>query len=601
MARAEGRPAEFKGSGRPSGSRFEATIAFVDVVGYSAMMARDEARTHVQWMSILHDIVEPEIESNGGELVKSTGDGVLALFPEADQAITWASQVQEAIGGRDDDRAAGDLPIALRISIHCGSVIRERQDVYGDPVNISARLQQYAPPGGIIVSEAVFQQLRLRKDVPVRHLGLLALRNMATPVRAYLLRFGKLELPERAAPSMGTLPSIAVLPFENLTRNRKDAYLADGVVEDIIVSLASLRELVVISRASTLMFVRENLDLQEVGTSLGVQYALAGTFRRARRGIVISAKLVETRHGETLWAERFQSTLEGVFDIQDEIVERVVTGIAPTVRKLEMRRALRKRPETYSAYDYTLRALDIIGALDVDTFARASELLDRAIADDPGFAMAYAWSARWRSILIGQGWSTNVAADAKDAVRLALRAIELDPNNALALATYGHLQSFLYRNYDSALMYLKMAREASPCSALAWILSSATESYLGHGEEAIRMAERALRLSPKGHDLFFFYNFLSIAHYSAGAYDVAVKWGRISETEYPLYTSNLRMLCACLAAVGRIDEAREVADRLLALQPDFRLSSYERERQPFQPPALARQFVEHLRLAGLPE
>ena len=381
----------------------------------------------------------------------------------------------------------------------------------------------------------------------------------------------------------------------------EDGYLADGIVEDIIVSLASLRELLVISRASTLMFVRQNFDLTEVGTSLGVQYVLTGTLRRVGDGLVISAQLVETQRGEAVWAERFRSSQEGIFDVQDEIIERVVSGIAHTVRTWEMRRALRKRPETYSAYDYTLRALQIISELDVDTFPRAREYLNRAIAEDPGFAMAYAWAARWCSVLIGQGWSQSPAKDADEAVSLAKRAIELDPHNSLGPATFGQLQSFLFRNYDSAVVHLKLARDASPCNALAWILSSATESYLGHGEEAIYMAERALQLSPKGHDLFFFYNLFSIAHHCTGNYEEAVRWGRISETEYPLYTSNLRMLCACLAAVGRLHEAAEVADRLLALEPTFRLGHYERVRQPFKPPELGEQFVAHLRLAGLPE
>jgi adenylate cyclase len=332
-----------------------------------------------------------------------------------------------------------------------------------------------------------------------------------------------------------------------------------------------------------------------------VRYVLTGSVRRSSHGISITAQLLETQLGETLWAERFSSPLEGIFDIQDEIIERVVAGIAPTVRTREMRMALRKRSDTYSAYDYTLRALDIISNLDVDTFAGAREHLERAMVEDPSFAMAFAWAARWRSILIGQGWSNDPANDSRDAERLAKRSIELDPRNALGLATFGHLKSYLFHDYDSAVLYLERARNASPSSAFAWIVSSATQSYLGRGKEAIHMAERGLRLSPKGQDLFFFYNFLGLAHFSAGAYDEAVKWGRISETEHPLYTSNLRVLAASLSAADRVEEAREVSDRLMALEPDFGLKAYERSRHPFKPTALRERFMEHLRRTGLPE
>lgn len=587
--------------GRSAESRFEALVAFVDVVGYSAMMARDEVRTHALWMSISNGVIRPAIDRYGGELVKSTGDGVLALFDRADEAVSWAGAVQKATSSLGVDAKPSDLRIALRISVHCGSIIREEHDVFGDAVNIAARLQQYAPPGGVIISEAVYERLSLGPDIPVRKLGALSLRNMATAVRAYVLRFGTLDLPERAAPIIGTLPSIAVLPFENLSGDADDAYLAEGIVEDIIVSLASLRELMVISRATTLTLSQGQFDPQGIGWSLGVHYVLLGSLRRSSHGFAITAELFETQRGATVWAERFASAPEGVFDIQDTIVEQVVVGIAPAVRTREMRQALRKRPDAYSAYDYTLRALDIISNFDVDTFARARDHLDRAMTEDPSFAMAYAWAARWRSILIGQGWSKNPSEDAREAEALAKRAIRLDPQNALALATCGHLQSFLFHDYDSALMYLERARAASPSSAFAWIVSSATESYLGRGADAIRMAERSLRLSPKGRDLFFFYNFLSLAHYSAGAYDEAVKWARISEIEHPLYTSNLRMLCACLAGVGRIEEAREVTDRLLALEPGFTLGTYERTREPFKPSDLRRRFIDDLRRAGLPE
>jgi adenylate cyclase len=406
---------------------------------------------------------------------------------------------------------------------------------------------------------------------------------------------------ESASPITGALPSIAVLPFGNLQSNADDDYLAEGIVEDIIVSLARLHELTVIDRGSTLAVGRERHDPQEVGRLLDVNYLLRGSLRRSGPGLAMSVQLLETTHGETIFAERFNSPLEKIFDIQDEIVERVVVSIGPTVQRWELRQALRKRPNKYSAYDYVLHALDIMNDLDADTFARAGEFLDAAMKEDPGFATAFAWAARWLSVKIGQGWSTNREEDAREAVRLAKRAIDLDPNNAMALATCGHLQSFLFHDYDSALAYLARSRECSPSCAPAWIVSSATESYLGRGEEAIRMAERALRLSPGGSNLYFFYNFMSMSHYVAGNYDEAIKWARLSEIEHPSFTSNVRGLCASLSAAGKIEEARETAATLMALEPDFRLSIFEKTRLPYKPPALRKKFMSHLRLAGLPE
>lgn len=407
--------------------------------------------------------------------------------------------------------------------------------------------------------------------------------------------------PHSGLPTAGTLPSIAVLPFKNLQPNLDDNYLSEGVVEDIIVSLARLRELTVIDRASTLAVGREKRDPKEIGELLDVSYVLGGNFRRSQAGITISVQLIETTRGETLFAHRFESSLEEIFDIQDEIVERVVVSIAPMVQRWELRRALRKRPESHSAYDYTLRALDIMNELDIETFPRASEYLNAAMKDDPGFATAYAWAARWLSVNIGQGWSKNSAEDARQAERLAKRAIDLDPHNALALASCGHLQSFLFHDYDSALLYLARAREVSPSCAHAWILSSATQSYLGHGKEAIRMAERALRLSPGGSNLYFFYNFLSIAHYVAENYHESIKWARLSEIEHPSFTSNLRGLCAALSAIGRIEDARETAKKLIVLEPEFKLAVYEGTRLPYKPPELRQRILGHLRLAGIPE
>jgi len=396
------------------------------------------------------------------------------------------------------------------------------------------------------------------------------------------------------------LPSIAVLPFQNLSADSSDDYFADGIVEDIVVSLASLRELLVISRTSALAFRGRQVDPREVGRALGVRYILEGSVRKGSSSVRVSTQLCDTETGASLWAERHEAPLGDLFEIQDRIVCNVVAGIAPNVRTTELERALRTRPASFTAYDHTLYALKLITDLDRQTFSIARDHLEQAMAIHPGFAMPAAWAARWHSISIGQGWSDNPKEDADKAAALATKAIDLDGQNALALSTYGHVRSFLFHDYDTALVYFDRALSASPNYSLAWILSSATLSYVGRGSEAIRHAEQGLRLSPYDRSLFLYYNFLGIAHYGHGNYDEAVKWGRLSAAESPIFSSNLRMLAAALAAAGRLDEARDTAITLLKLEPEFRLSVYETTRQPFRHPEIKARLLEHLKAAGLP-
>jgi adenylate cyclase len=396
------------------------------------------------------------------------------------------------------------------------------------------------------------------------------------------------------------LPSIAVLPFQNLGGERDDDYFGDGIVEDMIVSLASLRELLVISRASTLRYRGEQPDLREVGEALGVRYVLMGSVRRSPRLVRVSTQLCDVQSGASLWGERTEVPPGELFDVQDDIVRRIVAGIAPHVREAELRAALRKRPDSFTAYDYTLRALDSINSLDYPRFMQAYDFLRRAIAEDSNFAMPVAWAARWHSLYVGQGWSANREEDRNKATTLAAHAIVLDRQNALALATYGHLRSFLFHEYDVALVYLERALAACPNSSLAWISSSPTLAYIGRSDEAVHHAEHALRLSPFDRELYYYYGVLCLAHYANGDYAQAVKWGRMSASENPAYTANLRYLIAAVAALGRVGEAQELARELLRLEPDFRLAEWEQTRQPFRNAESKAKYIDALTKAGLP-
>jgi len=580
--------------------RHLSVLAAADVVGYSIMMARDEARTYHRWMALLTEAIRPAATRHHGTIVKSMGDGILAEFMSAVDAVEWASDIQRAAAARPpgpDDA----LSLSLRVAIHLGDVIVRGDDIFGDGVNIAFRLQEQAEPGGIVISEAIHELVRGTIGQRVRDLGFLDLKHIERPIKAYAVDYGTPPPAPHLRPLRGTVPSIAVLPFQNLGGNSSDDYFADGIVEDIIVSLASLRELLVISRNSTLAYRGRQVDPREVGRTFGVRYVLEGSVRKASNALLVTTQLCDADTGANLWGKRREVPLDELFDVQDRIVSDVVGGIAPNVRAAELERALRIRPASFTAYDYTLRALDIINNLeDRQTFTSARDYLDKAMAEHPGFAMPVAWAARWYSISIGQGWSDNPVDDAARAAALANRAIELDGHNALALATYGHLRSYLFHDHDSALVYFDRALAACPNSSLAWILSSGTLSYVGRGADAVRHAERGLRLSPFDRSLFHHYGFLSLAHYSDGSFEDAVKWGRMSAVENPAYTANLRTLAAALAALDRLDEARDVAAMLMRLEPDFRLELYGRTRQPFRHSRTRARYMEHLRRAGLP-
>jgi adenylate cyclase len=593
-----GRPPN--GENAPNVVRRLAAIAFVDIVGYSILMARDETRTHQRWMTILNDVIRPRVAQHGGTIVKSTGDGVLAEFPSAFDAVEWAREVQRS-AYLDADNRDTSPPVALRIAIHLGDVIATREDIYGDNVNVAARLQEYAEPGGIVLSETVFDLVRGSLSSQARDLGSLDLKNFEKPVRAYALdpETHGIRIPARI--KTDKLPSIAVLPLQNEGGDPADDYFSDGIVEDITLSLAGLREIKVISRGSTLAYRGRQPDPREVARALGVRYVLMGSMRRSERLVRVVVELCDANTGVSLWGEKEEVAQSELFDVQDRLVRRIVAGIAPNVRAAELRAAMRKRPENFSAYDHTLRGLHIINSLDVNTFLQAREFLNKAIDEDPNFAMPVAWAARWHSLYVGQGWSANPAQDAVKAAELAIKAIELDGQNALALATYGHLKSYLFHDYDSALVYFDRALTACPNHSLAWLLSSGTLSYVGHGEQAIKHAEHALQLSPLDRSLFYYYTFLNLAHYGNGTYEQAVKWGRMSTNENPFYTANHKILAAALVGLGRLEEARAVAAQLMHLEPDFRIGVWGRTRLPFRDREISAKYMQHLRTAGLPD
>jgi transcriptional regulator with AAA-type ATPase domain/TolB-like protein/Tfp pilus assembly protein PilF len=394
-------------------------------------------------------------------------------------------------------------------------------------------------------------------------------------------------------------PAVAVVPFRVEGEDEARTYFGDGIVEDIVGALASIRELLVISRSSTLRYRGAPVDVRTMGRELGASYALSGSVRRAGPRMRVSVELAETSGGAVIWASHFDGVSEDLFALQDQIATGVVGTLAPQVREAELRRALRKRPESLEAYDCALRGLAQLYVLIPQDFEEAHTWLEKAVALDPGYAMPYALLAIWHSIRVGQGWSSDAAADQAAVLRLATAAIARDSYDAMALALCGHSKSILRYEFEDAMLLFDRALEASPSSAIAWMRSSPTYAYIGDPEEAIRRATEGLRLSPFDPLVFLAHTGLTLAHYVAGRYDEAARWGRKALEENPHYTANLRLLAASLAAAGNTDEARETAQALLKADSTFQVGRFV-AAYAIRDPGRRDRLGEHLRLAGLP-
>jgi adenylate cyclase len=574
-------------------------ILAADVVGYSRLMEEDEAAT-VRELREHQAVVLPTVGRYGGRVVDTAGDGILAEFPSVVNATECAVEIQTIMAKRNASQPESRR-MRFRIGINLGDVIHDETRIYGDGVNVAARLETYAEPGGVVVSGAVADHIGSLPGMHVVNLGELHLRNISRPVRAFALQMEGAHVRTFGDAPVGAegRPSIVVLPFRKNQSDPDDAYFADGIVDNIIHALAGLKDLFVISRGSTLGYGGGGIDVRAIGRELGVRYVMYGSVQRAAGHLRIATELSDAETGAIVLSERYDGELSALFTLQDTISAQIVTTIAPHVRERERLRAMRKHPKNLTAYDLVLQALGPLYEMDAESFARARGLLQQAMAFDPGYAPAYSYAAYWHMFRIGQGWSPDARADNAEAARLAGAAIERDPADALALAIYGHVQSFLLKDYDTAVEYLDRAIAAGPNCALAWTMSSATCGYLGQGAMAVLRAENGLRLSPRDSHVFFHEHILSQAHYINGNYDEAIAWARKSAQHNPRFTSNLRVLAASLAAVDKIGEATEVGRQLLAVEPRFGLRAFA-ARTPLRG-AVLDTFVDRLRAAGLPD
>jgi TolB-like protein/class 3 adenylate cyclase len=577
-----------------------AAILIADIAGYTRLMDSYEDETHQRLMRLIEEVVEPTIAARSGQIVKNTGDGFFAHFASVANATDCAIAIQRQVHEREVAHSV-EMRIAFRMGLHVGDILIEERDVYGAGVNLAARLQEIGEPGCVTISASVREQLGANLKLPAVDLGPMVLKNIAEPVQVYCIVIPPgTDAP--AAPAAGrhqhSQPSIAVLPF--VEYGASDSFLGDGITEDIVAALASLPDIFVISRNSTLKYRENPPSIGNIGSELGVRYIFSGTVRRFHDRLRVSAELADTENLGVVAAERVEGKADELFTLQDRLAERVVQTIAPHIHDAELRRMRRKRTESLDAYDYLLRGLDLLYRLERREFEQALRMFELSIALDDSYAAPNAFTALWYSIRLNQGWSSDRAGDMAKVNQFAAAALLRDSNDVWGLALSGHLRALLFRDFDAAFDLFERALRACPNSAFAWARSSPAFSYVGQPGEGRHRAEQALRLSPFDPQLFFVHSALTLAAYTEGDYDTAIAWGRRSYAGNPRWTGNLRLLVASLAAGGRVDEARRFGETLSQLEPRFRVRAFC-DNYAYAEEHRRQRLAEHLLLAGLPE
>ncbi|HWZ66690.1 MAG TPA: adenylate/guanylate cyclase domain-containing protein [Stellaceae bacterium] len=576
-----------------------AAILAADVAGYSRLMGADEEGTLAALKAIRRELGDPKIVEHRGRIVKTTGDGLLVEFQSVVDAVRCAVEVQRAMA----ERNAGvptEKRIEFRFGIHQGDIIVEDGDIFGDGVNLAARLEGLAEPGGICVSGRVRADAAGKVDVAFDDLGEQSLKNIARPLRVYRVRLGEVPATDTpaAALALPDKPSIAVLPFQNMSGDPEQEYFADGMVEEIITALSRIRWLFVIARNSTFTYKGRAVDVKQVGRELGVRYVLEGSVRKGGNRVRITAQLIDATNGAHLWADRFDGSLEDVFELQDKVAISVAGVIEPTLRQSEIERARRKRPDSLDAYDLYLRALpDALAAMPEDA-DKALALLGKAIDLEPDFAAAHAIIAFCHEQRYLRGGMQEETRNA--ALHHARQAIAAGGDDAAALATAGFVIAVCGRDYEAALAAFDRSFALSSSLAFALGFSSIVRAWKGDDAIAVEHAQRAIRLSPFDPQRNLPYVGLAYAHFAAGRFEETVAAASLATQSNPRFTVPIILHAAALGSLDRSEDAKTVVQRLLELQPGLTVATA----------ILSARYVDRkniaalenaLRRAGLPE
>jgi adenylate cyclase len=582
-----------------------AAILAADVAGYSRLTGLDEEGTHVRLRERLRGLADPKISEHRGKVVKHTGDGVLAEFGSVVDAVRCAIEVQRGMAEQN-----ATMPqvkrIEFRIGIHVGDIIVDDNDIFGDGVNIAARLEGIAEPGGVCISDDAQRQVRGKVDFAFEDMGPQNLKNIVEPMRAWRLRMNASGSP--AAPieppvestqalALPDKPSIAVLPFQNMSGDPEQEYFADGMVEEITTALSRFKWLFVIARNSSFTFKGKAVDVKEVGRRLGVRYVLEGSVRKASGKVRITGQLVDAVTGAHIWADRFERDMANVFALQDEVTVAVVSAIQPKLFQTEIAMATRRRPENLTAYDLFLRAMQQFYLSTREGLAEAIRLAHRALELDPQFGLVTALAGVCHMQRVLYGYAVDPQFDRKEAVRLLRLALSIDDGDPDTIAMAAIISAYMVGDCEREIEMANRAVALNPNSFLAWSSRGHVFRIAGLPEEAIRSFERAIRTSPVDPRLHLMFVGMGMAFIELRRFDEAIVAGKKAQRQNPSFPPASFCLASAFAHLGRDGEAREAAARLLETDPVFTISArMGRRRQ-----SHLKLLIEGLRKAGLPE
>ena len=581
-----------------------AAIFAGDVAGYSRLMGVDEEGTLHQLKAHRKDLVDPKITEHRGHIVKTTGDGMLVEFVSVVDAVRCAVEIQRGMLGRNVDVPA-DRRIEFRIGINVGDIISDDNDIYGDGVNVAARLEALAEPGGIFVSRNVHDQVRDKLSFGFEDMGEQMVKNIARPIGIHRVSLAESTTeaslgapttakPERAASQR---PSIAVLPFANMSGDPEQEYFADGISEDIITGLSKLRWFFVIARNSSFIYKGKSIDIKRVARELGVRYVLEGSVRKGGNRLRITAQLIDAETGNHIWADRYDGDLTDVFALQDAITEKVVAAIEPKLLQAEGIRSQSHSPEDLGAWEMVSQANSLFWRLTKAEGEAAIAILKQAVERYPDYAPAHSMLAFMMLVSAYVGWASGERqSQVKQAAALATRAAELDDSDPWAYFALGYV-AYTMRRTDKAIEEFQRAIDLNPNFAAAHSYLSLALALAGQSDQAITHAEQAIRMSPHDPQNAVCLTALAAAHYQAGRYGEAVSFGRKALQQRSGWAPGHRIFCASLAQAGQIDEARTELDQLKELHPDISIAWIEKH-VPYTAGPMAK-FLEGMRKAGL--
>ena len=576
-----------------------AAILAVDVAGYSRLMGADEEGTHERLKAHFAELVHPKVAEHRGRVVKNTGDGLLSEFPSVVDAVRCALEVQREMIARNAATPAGHR-IEFRMGINVGDIIIEASDIFGDGVNIAARLEALAEPGGICLSAAAHEQVRDRLDLAFDDLGEQQVKNIARPVRTYRVALGASSRAALPPLSLPDKPSLAVLPFQNMTGDAEQEYFVDGMVEEITTAIARLPWLFVIARNSAFTYKGKAIDVKQVAQELGVRYVLEGSVRKAGNRVRITGQLIDTTTGAHIWAERFDGALDDIFELQDQVASSVAGAMEPRLRQSEIERASRKPTANLTAYDLYLRALAQSYRLTEEGVAEAVVLARQALVIDPSYAPAAALVGWCRVLQRVREWGALSDEDIAEACLLARQALEAERDDAETIRQAAFTLFYLAGEAAMAAAALDRALARNPNAARAWSARGIIHAFRNEPEAAIEAIERARRLSPFNRHAFGYAVNLAVAHLVTRRFEQAIEWADRALHDQPRTVTGMRVKVVALAHLGRLDAAGTELSRVLAVQPKLTIAGF-REYAHFMPPEVLELYVDGLRLAGLPE